>query len=449
MPTPYNGIIEAYREIIPTLFRQVKDPGYYVKRKLPTPTSRADAPPIAKPITAEGRPVVDGWIEVCHSNVLQKEDVVRFDHDGKTYAIYRTADDKYYATDGICTHGNAHLADGFVKGTIIECAKHNGRYDIRDGSPQRAPVCVAIKTYDVRERGGKLFFDLTSASGLGVTQPPPTYTFRVVSNDNVATFIKELVLVPDSVSPNLDYRPGDYMQFDIPTYSVRSLQAVEVGKPYDAVWQRQHVFEYVAANSAPCRRNYSFATNPATDKQLKFNVRIATPPRGQDCNAGIGSSYVFALRPGDTITAIGPFGDFHIKDTQREMVYLGGGAGMAPLRSHLAYLFETQKTTRRVSYWYGARSLQEMFYQDYFEDLARQHENFTFHVALSEPLPEDHWTSYTGFIHEVLKGQYLDKHPDPTQIEYYLCGPPAMIRAANDMLKGFGVPPSQIAFDEF
>ena len=158
---------------------------------------------------------------------------------------------------------------------------------------------------------------------------------------------------------------------------------------------------------------------------------------------------MFGLKPGDRVTAIGPFGDFHVKETQREMVYLGGGAGMAPLRSHLAYLFETQKTPRRVSYWYGARSLQEMFYEDYFEDLARKHDNFTFHVALSEPLPEDQWQGPTGFIHEVLKEAYLDKHPDPTQIDYYLCGPPLMVRAATDMLKEFGVPPSQIAYDEF
>ncbi|MCL5997302.1 MAG: NADH:ubiquinone reductase (Na(+)-transporting) subunit F [Chloroflexi bacterium] len=449
MPTPYNGLVEAYREIISALFRQSKDAGYYVRRKLPTPTNRADAPPTAVAFTAAGRPVVDGWIEVCASDLLKKEDVIRFDHDGKTYALYRTIDGRLYATDGICTHGNAHLADGLVKGTLVECAKHNGRYDIRDGSPQRAPVCVALKTYAVRERAGKLFFDLTSAGGLGVTRPATTYTFRVVSNDNVATFIKELVLAPDGDSPRLDYHPGDYMQFDIPPYATRTLRDVDVKKPYADVWQAWHVFDHEASNGAPCRRNYSFATNPATDKLMRFNVRIATPPRGQACPAGVGSSYVFGLKPGDRVTAIGPFGEFHVKNTQREMVYLGGGAGMAPLRSHLAYLFETQQTSRRVSYWYGARSCQELFYQDYFEDLARQHANFTFHVALSEPLPEDRWNGPTGFIHEVLKQEYLDTHPDPTSIDYYLCGPPVMIRAATDMLRDFGVPPAQIAYDEF
>jgi Na(+)-translocating NADH:ubiquinone oxidoreductase F subunit len=199
----------------------------------------------------------------------------------------------------------------------------------------------------------------------------------------------------------------------------------------------------------PCRRNYSFATNPAADRLLRFNVRIATPPRGQDCPAGAGSSHLFGLKPGDRVAAIGPFGDFHIKDTRREMVYVGGGSGMAPLRSHLSYLFDTLNTERRVSYWYGARARQELFYQDYFEDLARQHPNFTFHAALSEPLPGDRWTSHTGFIHEVLRSEYLASHPDPAAVEYYLCGPPAMVRACADMLRDLGVPPANIAYDEF
>jgi len=448
-PTPYNGLIEAYREIIPTILRQIKDPAYHVKRKLPTPTNRADAPGTASAITAVGRPVVGGWIEVCDSSHLLKADVIRFDYNQRTYAIYRTADDKVYASEGLCTHGNAHLADGLVKGTLIECAKHNGRFDVRDGSPQRLPVCVGLKTYAVRESNGKLFFNLDSAGGAGALEQPDTLTFRVVSNHNVATFIKELVLEPAGDAPSPDYQPGDYLQIDIPVYPGMNLQRVEVEKPFADVWQAQHVFDFAAANPIPCRRNYSFATNPATDRQLRFNVRIATPPRGQACNAGTGSSYIFGLKPGDTVSAIGPFGEFHIKESEREMVYLGGGAGMAPLRSHLAYLFETQNTSRRVSYWYGARSRQELFYQDYFEALARRHANFTFHVALSEPQPADHWDSYTGFIHEVFQEAYLDSHPDPTAIEYFLCGPPAMVQAARDMLKEFEVPPNQIAFDEF
>ena len=446
-PVPYNGLLEAYKEIIPTLLRQAKDLTYYIKRQVPAPNT--ELVETSQVFTIVGRPVVDGWIDVCDSSLLEREDVLRFDHDQKTYAIYRTADNKFYATDGLCTHGNAHLADGLVKGTLIECAKHNGRFDIRDGSPQRLPVCVGLKTYAVRESHGELLVDLRSAGGYGVTQAATTHTFRVVSNHNVATYIKELVLEPAGGSVLPDYQPGDYIQMDIPVYAERLLRDIEVQQPYANIWQAQHAFDLVAANPTPCRRNYSLATNPAKDKDLRFNVRLAAPPRGVACNAGTGSSYVFGLKPGDFVTAIGPFGEFHLKETQREMVYLGGGAGMAPLRSHLSWLFETRKTTIRVSYWYGARSLQEMFYQDYFEELARNNSNFSFHVALSEPQSDDQWQSHTGFIHEVLKREYLDSHPNPKSIDYYLCGPPAMIKAARQMLTELGVDPAQIAFDEF
>ena len=362
MPKPYNGLLEAWREIIPALFRQRKDPAYYVKRDLPTPTIRGDAPAASHIFTAKGRPV-DGWVEICASSFLRKEDVIRFDHEGKTYAIYRTADGNLYATDGVCTHGNAHLADGLVTGTLIECAKHNGRFDITDGSPRRQPACVALKTYKAREHDGKIFLDLNSAGGCGLAQPATTYQFRVVSNDNVATFIKELVLEPEPGSPLLDYQPGDYLQLDIPAYDEISFREIAVNAPFAEVWKAQHVFDFRAENALPIRRNFSMATNPAVDKQLRFNVRISTPPRGLDCSAGAGSTYLHRLKPGDKVTAIGPFGTFHIKPTGKEMVYLGGGAGMAPIRSHLAHLFETEKTGRRVSFWYGARSLRESFYQ--------------------------------------------------------------------------------------
>ncbi|MCX6079413.1 MAG: NADH:ubiquinone reductase (Na(+)-transporting) subunit F [Chloroflexi bacterium] len=375
--------------------------------------------------------------------------MLRFDYDKKTYAIYRAADSKFYSTDGLCTHGNAHLADGFVKGTIIECAKHNGRFDVRDGSPQRLPACLGLRTYPVRESNGKLLVDLSLAGGYGVTNAATTHNFRVVSNHNVATYIKELVLEPVDAAALLNYQPGDYLQIDIPVDDRRSLKDVSVQDPYATSWQTQGTFDLVAANPSPYRRNYSLSTNPALDKVLRFNVRLATPPRGLDCNAGTGSSYVFGLKPGDTVTAIGPFGEFHVKETARELVYLGGGAGMAPLRSHLSWLLETRKTTALVNYWYGARSLQEMFYQEYFEELARQNENFRFHVALSEPLPQDQWQSHTGFIHEVLQREYLRTHPNPKSIDYFLCGPPVMIRAATVMLKNLGVPPTQIAYDEF
>ena len=173
------------------------------------------------------------------------------------------------------------------------------------------------------------------------------------------------------------------------------------------------------------------------------------PPPTQDVPPGIGSSYLFQLRPGDAVSAIGPFGDFHIKFTHKEMVYIGGGAGMAPLRAHLAHLFETEKTARRVRYWYGARSRQELFYQDYFTTLAKTHANFHFTPVLSAPLAEDRWHGATGFVHEVVYGQYLKAHPHPKAVEFYLCGPPMMIDACTTILADLGVAPEQIAFDAF
>src|SRR6202034_2951679 len=158
------------------------------------------------------------------------------------------------------------------------------------------------------------------------------------------------------------------------------------------------------------RNNYSVASNAKTERTLRFNVRIATPPPGQDCSPGIGSSFVFHLKPGDVVSGIGPFGDFHIKPTQREMVYIGGGAGMAPLRAHLSHLLDTERTARKISFWYGVRSKQEIFYEDYFQNLANGHRNFTFHLALSSPLPEDKWMGHVGFIHEVALEEYLRDH---------------------------------------
>ena len=182
---------------------------------------------------------------------------------------------------------------------------------------------------------------------------------------------------------------------------------------------------------------------------MRFNVRLATPPSGAACGAGVGSTYLFNLKPGERVSAIGPFGDFHIRPGGREMVYLGGGAGMAPLRAHISRLLETEKSERCISYWYGGRSRQELFYQDFFEGLAKEHPNFSFHSALSEPLPGDRWNGPTGFIHEVLRREYLAGHPDPKLVDYYLCGPPAMILAATKMLAELGVSPEQIAYDEF
>jgi MocE subfamily Rieske [2Fe-2S] domain protein len=447
-PAPYSSLTAAYREIVPAVLRQRREPGYYVRRALPPTARPIGTRPTTPALTAEGRTPVDGWLDVCAATRLACNDVLRFDHDRHTYAIYRTAEGTVHATDGMCTHGNTHLADGLVQGTIVECPKHNGRFDVTTGEPRRLPPCVALRTHPVKERDGRLLLRITPA---GADAAAHGYTLRVVSNRNVATFIKELVLEPAERSPWPVYRPGQYLQIDIPAYERIRFRDFDVCEPYASVWQAHGLFDITTTNPLELRRNYSLATDPASSEgQLRFNVRIATPPHGQDCVAGVGSSYMWSLRPGDIVRAIGPFGSFLIRETDREMVYVGGGAGMAPMRAHLAHLFDTLETTRRVTYWYGARSRQEVFYEEYFRDLERRFPNFTFNVALSAPLPEDGWSGPTGFVHDVLKRAHLDSHPNPTAIEYYLCGPPVMVQAARDMLvHGFGVAADGISYDEY
>lgn len=445
-PTPYNGLISTWREIIPALKRQVKDPTYYVKRELPK-NSETKVTTNANTFRAGKNDAVNGKVVVCSKDKLAKGDVIRFDCDGETYAIYQTENGKYYATDGVCTHGNTHLAEGLVIGSQIECPKHNGRFSMVDGSVKRAPVCKALKTYKVSVENDIIMFNLDSAGGEGLNEIEQDYDFKVISNKNVATFIKELVVEPVEEMA-FKYQSGEYMQLAIPVHAI-SFEDFVIDEPYKNTWDKNSLFKLKSANLANTRRNYSMATNPATDKQLRFNVRIALPPLGKDCHAGLGSSYVYGLKPGDIVKISGPYGDFHLKETEKEMVYIGGGAGMAPLRSHIATLFETQKTKRKVSFWYGARSLQELFYHDYFSKIQYENENFRFEIALSESLPKDNWNSHTGFIHDVLFKEYLEDHPNPKSIEYYICGPPAMLNATREMLSKLGVTPDQIAFDDF
>lgn len=446
MPEPYPSLLAAWREIIPAVLKQVKDPAYYVRRKLPDPKPRVEE----GVVRTEVKPDKDGWLEICAAADLGPADVLRFDHGRKTFALIRDEHGKLYATDGICTHGNTHLADGLVKEGIIECPKHNGRFHLHDGSPARAPICRGLATYPIEERKGRIWLNVLRAGGSGARHQK-THTFRVVSNRSVSTFIKELVLEPATPGDWPQFQPGDYMQLDIPAYNEIRFADFDIPEPYASVWRRQHVFDLAARNpdGGPRRNNYSIASNAAKDRVLMFNVRIATPPPGQDCPPGVGSSYVFSLKPGATVTAVGPFGDFHIKPTQREMVYIGGGAGMAPLRAHLSHLLETENSPRKISYWYGARSRQEIYYADYFERLAQEHPNFSFHLALSSPLEEDNWTGPVGFIHEIVLEEYLSKHPDPAAAEYYLCGPPMMIKACTRMLAELNVPEERIAYDEF
>lgn len=444
-PPPYPSIAAAWREIIPAILRQVQDPAYHVKRKLPPPKQATSCGIQA----GDAQPDVEGWIEVCAGADLAKGDTLRFDHGRKTFALIRDQAGTLYATDGICTHGNTHLADGVLIDGTIECPKHNGRFRLTDGAPVRPPVCRALATYPIQDRAGRIWLNVLKPSH-GDARPPKTWRFRVVSASAVSTFIRELVLESVPLNAPCAFTPGDYLQFDIPPYDQIRFSDFAIPEPFADVWRRQHVFDLVARNPEGTQRrnNYSIASH-AKEKTLRLNVRIATPPPGQDCPPGVGSSYMFSLKPGDEITAIGPFGDFHIKPTQREMIYIGGGAGMAPLRAHLSHLLEIENSPRKISYWYGARSRQEIYYAEYFQLLAASHPNFSFHIALSSPLPEDEWDGHTGFIHDVVLENYLKSHHDPKSAEYYLCGPPMMIKACTRMLRELGVPEERIAFDAF
>ncbi|MFP4489328.1 MAG: NADH:ubiquinone reductase (Na(+)-transporting) subunit F [Bacteroidales bacterium] len=276
---------------------------------------------------------------------------------------------------------------------------------------------------------------------------------EVVSNDNVASFIKEFVVkLPEGES--MDFRPGEYIQIDVPEFDV-SFKDIQVNEEFKDEWDKFKMWDLKLKNSEETIRAYSMANHPAEGNIIMLNIRIATPPwdrkksRWMNVPPGICSSYVFTRKPGDKIMVSGPYGDFHIKDTDNEMIYIGGGAGMAPLRSHIFHLFHTLKTDRKVSYWYGARSRREVFYEEEFRAIEKKFPNFTFNLALSEPLPEDNWKGYTGFIHKVLYDEYLSKLDEPEEIEYYLCGPPLMNDAVLKLMYDLGIPDENVAFDDF
>ena len=270
----------------------------------------------------------------------------------------------------------------------------------------------------------------------------------VGSNDNVATFIKELVLVlPEGEDVN--FRAGGYVQLEIPAYEMKYTE-IDVDDQYKGDWERFKVFANESKVNEPTIRAYSMANYPEEKGIIKFNIRIASPPPGTTgIPAGKMSSYLFKLKPGDKVNVFGPFGEFFAKDTQEEMVFVGGGAGMAPLRSHIFDQLLRLNSTRKISYWYGARSLTEMFYADEFDALAEKYDNFEWHVALSDPMPEDNWEGLTGFIHNVLYDNYLNEHEAPEDCEFYMCGPPPMTAAVINMLHDLGVEPDNILLDDF
>ena len=276
---------------------------------------------------------------------------------------------------------------------------------------------------------------------------------EVIGNDNVATFIKEFVVkLPEGEI--LHFESGGYIQIDVPPIEI-DFKDMDVQEEYHPDWDKFGLWDLKMKNDEPIFRAYSMANHPAEGNIVMLNIRIATPPwdraknQWMDVNPGICSSFVFSRKPGDKVTISGPYGEFFIKETDKEMVYIGGGAGMAPLRSHVFHLFHTEKTDRKVSYWYGGRSLRELFYTDHFRDIEEKFPNFSYHIGLSEPLPEDNWDGPVGFIHQVVLDNYLSKHPEPEEIEYYLCGPPLMLKAVMNMLDELGVPDSNIAFDDF
>lgn len=274
------------------------------------------------------------------------------------------------------------------------------------------------------------------------------YQATVVSNKNVATFIKELVVKLDA-GQKLEFEPGAYIQIDIPEYEL-SFEQFDVADQYRAVWKKFNLWELQAVSRETVNRAYSLANPPSEKDILRFTIRIATPPpKAADIPPGIGSSYIFNLKPGDQVELSGPYGEFFVKKTQREMCFVGGGAGMAPLRSQILHQLLALKTQRKMTFWYGARSRQEMFYDEEFRGLAEKFKNFSYFVALSDPQPEDNWKGLTGFIHQCLSDNYLKKHEDPTEIEYYLCGPPPMLKAVKQTLFDLGVEPEMIAYDDF
>jgi len=277
----------------------------------------------------------------------------------------------------------------------------------------------------------------------------------VKSNDNVATYIKEFVVqLPEG--ENLHFESGGYIQVDVPAMTVNfKNELYSIPDKFRDDYDKFKIWDLTMKNDEPIFRAYSMANHPAEGNIIMLNIRLATPPWDRakntwmDVNPGICSSFVFSRKPGDKVTISGPYGEFFIKPTNKEMVYIGGGAGMAPLRSHIFHLFHTMKSDRKVSYWYGGRSKRELFYTDQFREIEKEFPNFKYNEALSEPLPSDNWDSYQGFIHKVLYDNYLSKHPEPEEIEYYLCGPPMMIQAVLQMLDDLGVPESNIAFDDF
>lgn len=334
---------------------------------------------------------------------------------------------------GTCGQCRCKVLDG--GGSILPTEEgHFTQGEIRDG--MRLACQVAVKQ-DMKIEIDPEFFDVKK------------WECEVISNDNVATFIKELTLkIPEGeVVP---FRAGGYVQLEAPPHTVH-YKDFDIAKEYHEDWDNFNLWRYTSTVDEPVIRAYSMANYPEEKGIIKFNIRIASPPprEPEGTPPGKMSSYVFSLKPGDKITVSGPYGEFFAKDTKAEMVFIGGGAGMAPMRSHIFDQLKRLNSDRKISFWYGARSKREMFYVEDYDGLAAEFPNFEWHVALSDPQPEDNWEGYTGFIHNVLYENYLKDHPAPEDCEFYMCGPPVMNAAVINMLKSLGVEDENILLDDF
>lgn len=301
--------------------------------------------------------------------------------------------------------------------------------------------------------GIRLACQLTVNQSIMLELPDEIFTVKrwhcnVISNHNVATFIKELVLqLPEGEA--IEFEPGSYVELEAPSHHVKYSE-IEVEEKYRKEWDALNLWQLESYIREPVKRAYTMANYPGEGKEIKLIIRIALPPlSSKGIPPGKMSSYLFSLKPGDTITIAGPYGEFFPRHTDTEMIYIGGGSGMAPLRSHINYLLNVEGSKRKISYWYGARNLGEIFYEKEFNKLQNTFDNFKWHIALSEPKPEDHWEGDTGYIHQALYHKYLKNHPTPEECEYYICGPPMMMDAVIDMLKEAGVEEENIFFDDF
>ncbi len=333
-------------------------------------------------------------------------------------------------------------------GTCAQC-----KVKIKSGGGDILPTETAHITKREAKEGYRLSCQVNVKQDLDLELPAEIFsiskwTCRVRSNICRSTFIKELVLeLPEGA--DLDFRAGGYIQIEADPH-VAEYQTMEIEERFRGDWDKYDLWQYRSEVKEPIMRAYSMANYPEEKGIIMLNVRVCPPPpQVPDAPPGQMSSFIFNLKPGDSIEVSGPYGEFYAKDTDAEMVFIGGGAGMAPMRSHIFDQFKRLKTSRKVSFWYGARSLREAFYVDEFNALAEQHANFEWHLVLSEPLPEDNWSGPTGFVHQYLLENYLAQHPAPEDCEYYMCGPPMMNKSAGEMLYNLGVEEENILYDDF